>query len=856
MRDPRIDWNNPIHYAPSSLEGGTDVESNPLERPPDCFEYMRNADYPPGWMFGARKGTRLVERFIKKLPDASHKAVNEKWVSWLHHFYSADGNVSRVYSFAGTRIYAKSGEQASVPIREDMDENGLPQVCDFNNLSWVSNGLQQPFIIRSFPYEGGKYYRDVGLPDLSIADVTVRKLRTGNLQDKKRYFYKIALGIMDGQENVVSNCGRDSKNKAMILVDTNEGEKTVVLNNLPIPREISPVNVLYVYRSPAMDQNVPEAVCYYMKMIRRGDREWESGEFTDDGSLDPDLLEAAPSQNNQPPKETQFMLYWLGQMLYFAGDSKVYYSKVGEPEHVPLNYYLTIDQNTGGDLIGACLDTNGNPIVFKQDEMYVLLRLEGTSYLDYRPLGQGVGAMGPKTICKAGSRGIAFLGNDRRFYIWNGSRCQELVNKYGKTMTPVLADVATSALRDSAMCYSPAEDRIYFSYRDPDVGKYVWNGSTGEYDKKSVDGNNCVIVYDFKPVQRWIWPWDNIEAKCWCVLRGYTTAPRVWLGSSIDGCVYELNFGNVDKYCPGDQAVFAPYANSPLAIISGLTDAKILMPRSSAAGGVIYSFNIVGRDASGTVKDNANVYEPTGVPWVGGNLMIGVASGTEAPNTMSRDRIEITYDGGKKLTIFLPELKDPAGAKYYVGSDGSTYLDVALTKVACFNPYVGHAGEYVANPGSVFAPSFDARMGDQIYWECRMGNVNHNQFVCGYPNTAWVVKQLRHMMMQIAPMPLDQYEFSLYDIDNRYLSRIRPKLTQKAGWDYENWDVMLWDVGKSEKAMWEWSADAKSSTFQYRFKYPHELGVLSGGRAKVRFFSQLFRNIIYIDPTTELEEVT
>lgn len=44
------------------------------------------------------------------------------------------------------------------------------------------------------------------------------------------------------------------------------------------------------------------------------------------------------------------------------------------------------------------------------------------------------------------------------------------------------------------------------------------------------------------------------------------------------------------------------------------------------------------------------------------------------------DSIKITYDGGQKLIIYLPEMH--GDTELYVASDGSTYYDRRLTKLA------------------------------------------------------------------------------------------------------------------------------------------------------------------------------
>jgi len=128
------------------------------------------------------------------------------------------------------------------------------------------------------------------------------------------------------------------------------------------------------------------------------------------------------------------------------------------------------------------------------------------------------------------------------------------------------------------------------------------------------------------------------------------------------------------------------FAPKPLKI-KDLEKANITVPRSSIEEGC--EIDIYGTSETltapgsfvlgfGAIYDNQNVFidlksSGTAIP-----IHIWVQESDEGKYMHAGDTIKITYDGGQKLTIYTPE----GWGKVYVATDGSTYYDKDLTKLA------------------------------------------------------------------------------------------------------------------------------------------------------------------------------
>lgn len=140
------------------------------------------------------------------------------------------------------------------------------------------------------------------------------------------------------------------------------------------------------------------------------------------------------------------------------------------------------------------------------------------------------------------------------------------------------------------------------------------------------------------------------------------------------------------------------FATKPLKI-KDLEDMYIVTTRSSIEHGwVITTSDCEGTiDFFGQVFDNSNEYQDGGSVESLLRVSIIINQGyedleREDVNIQPGDRVELTYDGGRRLVVYLPKIThkdlifipDPGLYEFelYVASDGSTYYDKKLTQLA------------------------------------------------------------------------------------------------------------------------------------------------------------------------------
>jgi hypothetical protein len=87
----------------------------------------------------------------------------------------------------------------------------------------------------------------------------------------------------------------------------------------------------------------------------------------------------------------------------------------------------------------------------------------------------------------------------------------------------------------------------------------------------------------------------------------------------------------------------------------------------------------------GWVYDNNNGFEQEGsypVQAVGLVIQVNVARIT----VQAGDYLTITNEVGEEMKVYLPALDTMDDVTLYIGADGATYHDIALTSVACAAP--------------------------------------------------------------------------------------------------------------------------------------------------------------------------
>ena len=80
---------------------------------------------------------------------------------------------------------------------------------------------------------------------------------------------------------------------------------------------------------------------------------------------------------------------------------------------------------------------------------------------------------------------------------------------------------------------------------------------------------------------------------------------------------------------------------------------------------------------------------------------IGISAPGINSDIKAGEIIEIVYDGGQTINVYLPELQGPVKGSVYVATDGSTYWDPALTNLAQSAPNLPAKGQIVANNAPV-----------------------------------------------------------------------------------------------------------------------------------------------------------
>jgi hypothetical protein len=835
-RDKNISYEHLTHPFPGWPAGGCDQESIDSEFPPDCVRKLTNYDFYGPWKCAQRHGTRLIERFVKRIPLADGTG-DESRVEDIRHFRTAEGDLERTYFAAGKRLYAKIGAFAGFPIKEDLNDGSRVRSMIARNLTWYCDGSGYPFVVCHDKFPGGKYWRETGFDPPDITRMRATPRAGGNLVQGKAYQYRVYLAIADKYVYSISPWGETASGLSYTRGELTASRKAILLENLPVPDVASPINYMLIYRTAELDKDIFDGTYYFWRAISDKDAAWKNGKILDDGSIPVDLANTSLSGNTRPPKGASFALdNTLGQMFYFKG-CDAYYSKTGEPESVP--YVMSVDRSSGGSIVAASVLEDGNLLIWKERAMYIAGRFTSDAELyDYRPMNLGIGCAGPKLQCTT-KYGPAWMGDDREVYVWAGGGAKPLLNKHDKSFRRVFARATESSLKRGCMAYDKHADRLYIGFLDPTISKTLWNSTTSAWEEYACSENNCVCYYDFT-YKRWVWPW-TIEASCMEVVEGRETGPRIWIGSSTDGCVYEMNYGNVDKYCPGLPGVYAPWINAALSV-STMTAADIRIVRGDDEGDWVFEFGTNGT-VMGTVHDSQNEYADGEEAWAQGPLRVTVRRvNADAITLKRRDRVKIIIQQGVRVDVYFPEYSGAGPLALYVGSDGSTYYDAALTQVACYNPRYGHSGTWLPDqPENLFA--WDAREGDQIYSEIESGHVELNLGHTPYGNSDWVMKQLGWCYMQVSPMPEDEFIIEVYSHDGVLLDSFRPVFTKAGGWDYENWDVMTYDAQVVESISRPWSGLCQAQSFFYKIKYPVTKGILVGGSMGIRSINQEFWNL-------------
>ena len=130
--------------------------------------------------------------------------------------------------------------------------------------------------------------------------------------------------------------------------------------------------------------------------------------------------------------------------------------------------------------------------------------------------------------------------------------------------------------------------------------------------------------------------------------------------------------------------------------IKDLEDAHITITRSAEEHGWVYVF----RDYTSSVFfneegnghfDNQNIFHDGNSSKTALALMIEAYGDACAITVQAGDTLEITYDGGRRLLVYLPRITQENltlqkwggyGFVLYVASDGSTYYDERLIQLA------------------------------------------------------------------------------------------------------------------------------------------------------------------------------
>jgi hypothetical protein len=128
--------------------------------------------------------------------------------------------------------------------------------------------------------------------------------------------------------------------------------------------------------------------------------------------------------------------------------------------------------------------------------------------------------------------------------------------------------------------------------------------------------------------------------------------------------------------------IFRP--QTPLRI-RDLEDMRILTPRSSQEMGwtLTFLYDFGKWSEFGYINDGENRYEDSGnVASRSAPVCLIVYKEAEPIAIQGADRLEITYDGGQTLLIYLPPQIRDEKTSLYIARDGATYYNKRLTKLA------------------------------------------------------------------------------------------------------------------------------------------------------------------------------
>ncbi len=159
-------------------------------------------------------------------------------------------------------------------------------------------------------------------------------------------------------------------------------------------------------------------------------------------------------------------------------------------------------------------------------------------------------------------------------------------------------------------------------------------------------------------------------------------------------------------------------AAEPLKI-KDLENMHITIARSSIEWGWEFSVGLVGQPTIsplGTIVDNENSFKDGNSAEEPYRVWFMVQSVDESINVHAGDTLEITYDDGQELKIYLPRLVEDVNL--FVATDGSTYYDEALTQLA----QSANAAEplkikdlenmHITTPTSLFAEGWEVLLED------------------------------------------------------------------------------------------------------------------------------------------------
>ncbi len=565
MRQNSISFEGMYYFPIPCPSGGVDRESHSLNMPDDCCREMRNCDFIYEFLFGQRKGTKLIT--IVSNADGTRA---EK-IKSLYYFKMSDESVQRWYYTCGNSMYAKDSQYEMWRIiRSGLDYNATPRHAEYNNCLYNVNGVDAPWVVRPAVFTvSGLEWRPAGLttPDLAKVTAALRDEAEGSLSQDEYHQYAVSFGMDDSESQLEGNFGTNVSTGLYYVEPDDKTTATKKSYKITFAADFWPdaqtnINRAHIYRGVGSADKIADGgvlgVMYYCGTINRG--VYEFIDRVADDALD--LTRELPIHRDPPPTTAKQIVQYMGQMLYISGSS-IYYTTIGEPEYC--KYVLTIDNARGGDITGACVDLLGNLIVFKEEMSYRVSRWAGdpnNEMLDYSPIGQGIGCVAPATI-RLTPYGIMFLGK-QDIYLWDSNNYTRVTNKYGVGISPMFEGIAIKTLSQACAVYDYERDRYKLWYADPNYLDYYGVAS---------NTNNCGLVCDLR-YKRWIWPHTEQYVGCVEVCRDYNQAQAIWAGSSCNGFIFQLESGNLDFYndIPPSQWGLVPGVEAPDWGIVGATD--------------------------------------------------------------------------------------------------------------------------------------------------------------------------------------------------------------------------------------------------------------------------------------------